>query len=93
MVGKKTKILFEITEACRKGNIIMYLFSNASQKAALNSIKDLVHGKALYFSHGSSIIFKDKTRVVPPNDCYVIIVAPKGSGTIDRTFFHRRLWY
>jgi len=53
--------LFEITEACKKGTIIMYLLSDAGQKAAWNSIKDLIHGKTLYFSHGFSIVFKDKT--------------------------------
>jgi len=73
--------LFEITEACKKGTIIMYLLSDAGQKAAWNSIKDLIHGKTLYFSHGFSIVFKDKTGVIPPNDCDVIMVAPKGSGT------------
>jgi ketol-acid reductoisomerase len=45
--------LFEITEACKKGTIIMYLLSDAGQKACWDSIKELVHGKTLYFSHGS----------------------------------------
>ncbi|ORX41976.1 IlvN-domain-containing protein [Piromyces finnis] len=67
--------LFEIIEACQKGIIIMNLLSDA------------VHGKTLYFSHGFSIVFKEKTGVVPPEDCDVIMVAPKGSGTTVRTLF------
>ncbi|KAG4103050.1 6-phosphogluconate dehydrogenase C-terminal domain-like protein [Neocallimastix lanati (nom. inval.)] len=73
--------LFEITEACKNDTTIMYLLSDADQKTAWNSIKDLIHGKTLYFSYGFSIVFKDKTGVIPPNDCDVIMVAPKGSGT------------
>lgn len=79
--------LFEITEACNKGTIIMYLLSDAGQKAAWSSIKELVHKKTLYFSHGFSIVFKEKTGVIPPEDCDVIMVAPKGSGTTVRTLF------
>ena len=79
--------LFGITDACQKGTIIMNLLSDAGQKACWNDIKDLVHGKTLYFSHGFAIVYKDKTGVVPPNDCDVIMVAPKGSGSTVRTLF------
>jgi len=48
-------------------------------------IKDLIHGKILYFSH--SIVFKDKTGIVPSPNCDVIMVAPKNSSTIVRTPF------
>ncbi|KAL6621136.1 IlvC-domain-containing protein [Neocallimastix sp. 'constans'] len=65
----------------------MYLLSDAGQKAAWSSIKELVHKKTLYFSHGFSIVFKEKTGVIPPEDCDVIMVAPKGSGTTVRTLF------
>ena len=41
----------------------------------------------MYFSHGFSIVFKDKTGLFPPKDCDVIMVAPKGSGTTVRTLF------
>jgi ketol-acid reductoisomerase len=47
----------------------------------------LTKGKALYFSHGFSIIFADQTHVIPPADIDVILVAPKGSGTSVRRLF------
>jgi ketol-acid reductoisomerase len=47
----------------------------------------LTRGKALYFSHGFSIVYKDQTGVVPPPDIDVILVAPKGSGTTVRRHF------
>jgi ketol-acid reductoisomerase len=43
--------------------------------------------KALYFSHGFSIVYNDQTGVVPPKDIDVILVAPKGSGTTVRRHF------
>jgi ketol-acid reductoisomerase len=47
----------------------------------------LTAGKALYFSHGFSIVYSDQTGVVPPKDIDVILVAPKGSGTTVRRLF------
>jgi ketol-acid reductoisomerase len=47
----------------------------------------LKKGDALYFSHGFSIVYKEQTGVIPPNDIDVILVAPKGSGTSVRRNF------
>ena len=47
----------------------------------------LTVGKALYFSHGFSVVYSDQTGVVPPKDIDVILVAPKGSGTTVRRLF------
>src|SRR5207248_4884481 len=47
----------------------------------------LTRGKALYFSHGFSIAYKDQTGVIPPPDIDVVLVAPKGSGTTVRRLF------
>src|SRR5436305_1068566 len=47
----------------------------------------LTAGKALYFSHGFSIVYSDQTGVVPPKDVDVSVVAPKGSGTTVRRLF------
>ncbi|OWK34804.1 Ketol-acid reductoisomerase [Fimbriiglobus ruber] len=47
----------------------------------------LTAGKALYFSHGFSIVYHDQTNVIPPKDIDVILVAPKGSGTTVRRLF------
>jgi len=41
----------------------------------------------LYFSHGFSIVYKDQTKIIAPDDVDVIMVAPKGSGTSVRRNF------
>ncbi len=80
--------LFEIEEAAEKGTIIQYLLSDAGQIALWPTIKKyLTPGKALYFSHGFGITYKDQTGIVPPADVDVILVAPKGSGTSLRRLF------
>jgi ketol-acid reductoisomerase len=82
------KNLFSLEEACEKGTIIMYLISDAGQMAMWPKIKPhLKEGDALYFSHGFSIVYKDQTGVIPPENIDVIMVAPKGSGTSVRANF------
>ncbi|MCD7969546.1 MAG: ketol-acid reductoisomerase [Alistipes sp.] len=80
--------LFEIEEACQRATIIQYLLSDAAQIALWPTIqKHLTAGKALYFSHGFGVTYKDRTGIVPPADVDVILVAPKGSGTSLRRLF------
>lgn len=80
--------LFDIDEACAKATIIEFLVSDAAQIAQWPTVKKhLTAGKALYFSHGFGITFKDRTGIVPPADVDVIMVAPKGSGTSLRRLF------
>jgi ketol-acid reductoisomerase len=80
--------LFPIEEAARKGTVIQYLLSDAGQVAVWPNVKKcLSKGDALYFSHGFSIVYKDQTNIVPPEDVDVILVAPKGSGRTVRTNF------
>ncbi len=82
------KTLFSLEEATQKGTIVQYLLSDAGQKEQWPIIKPhLTKGKALYFSHGFAIAYKDQTGVVPPKDIDVILVAPKGSGTTVRRLF------
>ena len=82
------KTLFDIEEAARRGTIVQMLVSDAAQKAIWPTIKQCLNpGDALYFSHGFSIVYKDQTKVVPPKDVDVIMVAPKGSGTSVRRNF------
>jgi ketol-acid reductoisomerase len=82
------KTLFDIGEAAQKGTIIQMLVSDAAQMAIWPTIKKyLTPGKALYFSHGFSIVYKEQTKVIPPKDIDVILVAPKGSGTSVRRNF------
>lgn len=80
--------LFEIEEAAEKGTIIQYLLSDAGQITMWPTIKKhLTPGKALYFSHGFGITYKERTGIVPPADVDVILIAPKGSGTSLRRMF------
>ncbi|MDD3789002.1 MAG: ketol-acid reductoisomerase [Petrimonas sp.] len=80
--------LFEIEEACQRGTIIQYLLSDAAQIALWPTVKkQLTAGKALYFSHGFGITYKERTGIIPPADVDVILVAPKGSGTSLRKMF------
>ena len=77
-----------IEEAIDKASIVQYLLSDAGQKEQWPSVKKhLKKGQALYFSHGFSIVFKDQTGVIPPDDVDVILVAPKGSGRTVRSNF------
>ena len=82
------KNLFDMQEAATRGTIVEMLVSDAAQKAIWPAIKKCLHpGDALYFSHGFSIVYKDQTKVIPPKDVDVIMVAPKGSGTSVRRNF------
>ncbi len=80
--------LFEIEEACQRGTVIQYLLSDAAQIELWPTVKKhLTAGKALYFSHGFGITYKERTGIIPPADVDVILVAPKGSGTSLRSMF------
>jgi len=80
--------LFPIAEAAQRGTIIKELLSDAGQMATWPEVKECLNpGDALYFSHGFSIVYKDQTGVIPPDDIDVILVAPKGSGTTVRSNF------
>lgn len=82
------KTLFDIEEAVERGTVIQMLVSDAAQKAIWPTVKKhLKAGDALYFSHGFSIVYRDQTKVIPPKDVDVIMVAPKGSGTSVRRNF------
>ena len=80
--------LFPIEEAVKKGSIVLFLVSDAAQIAVWPRIKPfMTAGKALYFSHGFGITYKERTGIIPPADIDVIMVAPKGSGTTLRRMF------
>jgi len=82
------KTLFEIEEAAERGTVIQMLVTDAAQRLIWPAIRKHLHpGDALYFSHGFSIVYRSQTRVVPPPDVDVILVAPKGSGTSVRRNF------
>jgi len=80
--------LFPLEEAAERGTIIEYLLSDAGQKAFWPQLKPhLTEGKALYFSHGFAVTYKEQTGVVPPENIDVILVAPKGPGELVREHF------
>jgi ketol-acid reductoisomerase len=80
--------LFDIEEACQKATIIQFLLSDAGQISLWDTVKrNLTPGKALYFSHGFGITYKERTGIIPPADVDVILIAPKGSGTSLRRMF------
>jgi ketol-acid reductoisomerase len=80
--------LFDIEEAAERGTIIQYLLSDAAQIEVWPRLKPyLTPGKALYFSHGFGITYKERTGIIPAEDIDVILVAPKGSGTSLRRMF------
>lgn len=80
--------LFEVEEAAKRGTIIQFLLSDAGQIELWPTIKPhLTAGKALYFSHGFGITFKEQTGIIPSSDIDVILAAPKGSGTSVRRLF------
>jgi ketol-acid reductoisomerase len=62
------KTLFDVTDALERGNIYMYLLSDAGQKDFWPTFKPYLQpGKTLYFSHGFSLVYHDLTGVVPPS--------------------------
>jgi ketol-acid reductoisomerase len=80
--------LFPIEEAAQRGTIKMFLLTDSGQIEVWPTIRDtLKDGDALYFSHGFAIVYRDITRVIPPENIDVIMVAPKGSGTSVRRNF------
>ncbi|KAG1717503.1 6-phosphogluconate dehydrogenase, partial [Suillus lakei] len=87
-VGFLEETLFPIEEAINRGTIIMNLLSDAAQSQRGPTVAPLItKGKTLYFSHGFSVVYKEDTKVIPPKDVDVILVAPKGSGRTVRTLF------
>ena len=85
---KPGKNLFDLEEAAARGTVIQMLVSDAAQIKIWPMVKkNLNEGDALYFSHGFSIAYRDQTKIVPPKNVDVIMVAPKGSGTSVRRNF------
>ncbi len=85
---KPGETLVEVEEACKRGTFICNLLSDAGQMQLWPLVREyLTPGKTLYFSHGFSIAFNSKTKVMPPPGIDVVLVAPKGSGRSVRKLF------
>jgi ketol-acid reductoisomerase len=82
------KTLFEIEEASKRATVIVNLLSDAGQIDAWPIIREhLTQGKMVTFSHGFGVVYKDQTRIIPPTNVDVTLVAPKGSGRSVRRLF------
>lgn len=82
------KTLFPLEAAAEKGTVVQFLLSDAGQVVLWPTLKNFLNeSDALYFSHGFSIVYKDQTGIIPPENIDVILVAPKGSGRTVRTNF------
>jgi ketol-acid reductoisomerase len=82
------KNLFDIEQACKQATFICYLLSDTAQMQLWPQVKPyLTPGKTLCFSHGFSVTYSDKTKVMPPEHIDVVLVAPKGSGRSVRQLF------
>ena len=80
--------LFSIETALQKGTIYKYLLSDAGQIQQWGVVKKhLTPDKTLYFSHGFGVVYNDQTNIIPPSNVDVIMVAPKGPGTLVRDNF------
>jgi ketol-acid reductoisomerase len=80
--------VYEVNEAARRGTIIYMLIPDMAHKEVYEKyiMANLSEGKALCFSHGFSVHYK---QVVPPPYIDVIMVAPKGPGPIVRENYLR----
>jgi len=78
--------VYSISEAAEIGDIVHMLIPDEYQAEVYNRdiAKHMKHGKALCFSHGFNIHFK---QIVPPKDVDVIMIAPKGPGALVRRMY------
>ena len=87
---EENKSLMSIEEAAYEGNIIQYLLSDVGQIQQWDAIKPhLTEGKSLYFSHGFGLVFNNRTKIIPPSNIDVMLVAPKGAGSTVRSQFEK----
>jgi ketol-acid reductoisomerase len=73
-------------EAAQQGDIVQILTEDHVQAAVYRTqIADhMTKGKALLFSHGFNIHFH---QIVPPSDVDVLMIAPKGPGSLVRDLY------
>ena len=73
-------------EAARDGDIIQMLIPDELQAGVYKKSieKHMQKRKTIMFSHGFNIHFK---QIIPPKDVDIIMVAPKGPGTLVRKMY------
>ncbi|CAN5304148.1 ketol-acid reductoisomerase [soil metagenome] len=84
-ISHKFEVL-SAADAAAKADIIQILLPDELQKKVYENdiAPNLKAGKALVFSHGFNIHFKN---IVPPKDVDVYMVAPKGPGHLVRSVY------
>lgn len=77
-------------EAAKEAHIIQILTQDHVQADVYQNYvrPHLKEGKALAFSHGFNIHFK---QIAPPNDVDVFMVAPKGPGALVREMYEKNM--
>lgn len=78
--------VYPISEAAERGDIVHMLIPDEYQADVYSKdiAKHMKRGKALCFSHGFNIHFK---QIVPPKDVDIIMIAPKGPGALVRRMY------
>ncbi len=78
----------DISEATKRGDIVHMLIPDEYQAQVYKEkiAPHMKRGKALCFSHGFNIHFK---QIVPPKDVDVIMIAPKAPGAILRRMYEK----
>lgn len=78
--------VYPISEAARRGDIVHLLIPDPAQPRVYRDeiAKHMDRGKALGFSHGFNIHFR---QIVPPPHVDVVMVAPKSPGALLREMF------
>ena len=80
--------VYDIAEAAKRGDIIHTLVPDEYQAGIYKKDieQHMKRGKALCFSHGFNIHFK---QILPPKDIDVIMIAPKAPGAILRRMYQQ----
>ncbi|MCQ6273486.1 ketol-acid reductoisomerase [Bacillus sp. V3B] len=74
--------VYSVSEATSKADVVMILLPDEQQaKVYKEEIEPNLTNQALMFAHGFNIHF---SQIVPPAECDVLLVAPKGPGHLVR---------
>ncbi len=79
--------VYSVGEATAQADIVMILLPDEQQtKVYKEEIQPNLTNQAIMFAHGFNVHFN---QIVPPADCDVLLVAPKGPGHLVRRTFEQ----
>lgn len=83
------KNLMSAADATKKADWVQILVPDQVQKKVWDTeiLPNLKKGAVVGFSHGFNIRF---SQIVPPKDCDVVMIAPKGPGHLVRRMFEEK---